>query len=193
MGVETSDGAEKYTTSEIYEHLFPNNRFQDLPERVFGSWLIAFAKVRFGDDIVRKIGFATAIGLGQEHAEREELGLLDKRLAPYYFARLEPSGRVTHPNFYNGRSFTDLLNDGESLGGVTKREVSWHNEEYLAANHFKLPKDLLFMDKPEIVIGVLDKKGHPAALIHMIEGKRIGVPVKSTVPEHPRSLSPVRF
>lgn len=190
---ERLTGREKYSTGEIYEHVFPGNNFSDLSFfSVLGS-IEVMGKTYLQAEMLRGARFAAAVEKGEEIIERENVSTISRVTASYFLDRLVPLAKATHPNYYNGRSFLDFLEDGEKLGGVASRELPWHPGALFLDGKLNLSKDLLYMPKPEIIIGILDKNGSPSAILHMVEGERVKITEKSTVPERFPSLFPVRY
>lgn len=118
---------EKYSKREVFACLFPGNKFEDLPAVNGSVELSVFVKTYIDADGSRKVHFAKSEVDGKEYASRENVPF-DQLTAGYFLRDLIPLETVTHPSFFRGNSFVDLVDTskGEKLGGASERPVSWY-------------------------------------------------------------------
>ena len=167
-----NNSVEKYSRKEVFEHLFPGNKFKDLPE-VSTLSISVFAKLYISEWMQRQIRFMTAEYEGIKHVEREELKHPDKISMLYFTVDLTPIDGPTHPTYFKGTSFVDFVDTkkGEKLGSAAERPVKTYSNPLVEKLALKFGQRI-YLDKPEIVIGILDKNDKPVGLIHFMEGDK---------------------
>lgn len=172
--VNPNNSVEKYTRKEVFEHLFPGNQFADLPE-VSTMSISVFTKLYISEWMQRQIRFMTAEFKGVRHIEREELMNPDKLSILYFTVDLTPVDGPTHPTYFKGTSFVDFVDvkKGERLGSAAERPVKTYSNPLTEKLAIRLGQRV-YLDKPEIVVGILDKNNKPSGLIHFMEGDRNG-------------------
>ena len=184
----SENSGEKYSSKEVYEHLFPGNDFNRLPLISGQGDLEVSLKILSAWGEIRNINLGVSSIYNKTYAERENLKSLSRVNAGYVFNHMTPHGVATHPVCYNGNSFTDLVDTskGEKLGGVVLKPIrKWSPPGTLIDRVLGVNP---YFDQPEIVIGVLDKNNHPAALIHFIEGTEKRIPSRAEVRKAKRSF-----
>jgi hypothetical protein len=159
---------EKYSVAQIYEHLFPDNKFADLPLVSGRGKFDVFVKTYFGADLLRKIRLAKGVANGQGHAERENITSLDQLTAGCYLKDFTLSRRP-QVLIYPGDSVWEFVDrsKGEKFGGIAVRPTVWRG---FLTGPIPVPiEGNPRMSKPEIIQGVMDKNNRPVALIHIVE------------------------
>lgn len=160
----------KPSTAQIFEHLFPGNRWHDLPIIGTGELRVAW-RVYVFEQQRRVLRFLETLSADRLFVEREQLGFpLDRFFLTYLLGNLYFLDGPKHPKVFRNYSFADQLKEGEKLGGAAIRRVSFYNpivtqlEIWMRGNPYA--------PWPEILLGVLDRADKPAAIIHFAQGDR---------------------
>lgn len=166
--------SERPSTRIVFEHLFSGNSYSDLPFATGTEEISVFLKVYIDSLGTRNIRIASCVENNLLFVERENLKRVDKITIPYYLQDLIPQGHTIHPSYFNGTDFSNLIdmNKGEHFAGIAMRPIPVSGFRFLARWE-KAQGVNPYLEKPEIVLGVLDGKGKPAAIIHYIEGNKV--------------------
>lgn len=111
------------TQKEIFEHLFPGNRYEQLPKfdarnldttlEIMSGYISGFRSGRDSVSIIRAAEENGTFVLRQEFAHP------DRITASYHLTGLFPFGEVSHPTMFQGNSFSDLVDTKK------RRKVGW--------------------------------------------------------------------
>lgn len=188
------EGPEKPSKVEVFEHLFPGNKFKDLSffNPLNGP---AIYKYRLWDGVSMVDEIAQAIRLQQGYAKRQDFPMMDQ----LWMSSVLPGITPSQENSQALRGwFAELLKEGERVGGMGFRPISfipkerWQMVTALQRNPLKWVDALgnpdLYQTVTARVVGILDDKSKPRALITFVQGPRSNrekgkVPSRSLVPK----------
>lgn len=176
---------EKNVRTELFEHLFPGQKWESLTDFNPLNVPIILTRAIIKDDI-EKGKLVKAVEAKKGYVRRVEIPFPDKLCLVYEL--LEAT--ITNESARLIRvKIMDLLRDGEKLGGVVVKPVSWlkksaieHGLASLIVSSFR-GQQTLYEVKDILVIGVLSSDGKPAGLIYYLKGDRPVQHVKEEVPQ----------
>ena len=187
---ELPESSEPVKTQEVFEHMFPGNSwdsFKKLDVRnidFFARQLIPNPTVDQGAEI------GDAIKAGKGYADRLDLPHPDK--ATVSWALLEVSPVNDSPVTVRGW-ISDLLNEGERLGGIGIKPVSWLKFNRLANTVAAMSVGQEFYETATaMVAGVLSPEGLPVAVITFRKGDRPRRGIKEKTPGFILSSKPLQ-
>lgn len=137
----------------LFEHLFPGNSYDELPKSSLGSSVLLL-KITTVSNLIRSVYIPKALADESHFAQRVDFDKLSKQLVDKTLNGMDFFGHAHHPVMFKCHHFEDLVDrqKGEKLAGAAVREIS-------------------HLYRQEIILGVVDKLGKPAALIYFLEGK----------------------
>lgn len=177
LSPEQPKAKEKPGRAQMFEHLFPGNKFNSLTP--FNPLNVPkyIGRLLLQDDL-RRDRLLRAIRSNHGFAERVNLSHPDKLTMAYDMADLNP-----FPGSVDLNQVKNLLREGETLGGVAVKPISWlaYSEGYtdpasfmMAVNEGADP----YIHGTVLFVGVLNKDGKPTALIEFKRGKKPVVATK---------------
>lgn len=171
---ENPNNPELSKTKDVFKHMFPDNDWKELPsfnpintKRLLTELLQLDLKDRptqMGDAIAGKQGYADRFDL--PHPDKATLGWALMGVQP-----IDES-----PNVVRGW-VSDLLNEGEKIGGVGVMPITWIKKEFRGIQETTKAVaqgvgDDMYDRATATVVGVISEKGKPAGVIYFRKGER---------------------
>lgn len=160
--------------AQLFEHLFPGNKWSELP-KLTGGTIWSFVKGLLpvpdsNDPGPNMQAFGNAQERGQGYAYRVEVPKPDKFLLGLIMSEINP---INEGSTGQRGWFSDLVKQGERLGGMGVVQVSWlPTSEGQSAVVNVLTNTRKTAEAQ--VVGVLSPEGRPTGLIYYAKGPRPG-------------------
>jgi hypothetical protein len=185
---------EPTTKKQVFEHMFPGNSWDALRTldfrnaKFFGKEFIASPVSDYQKE------FGKAMEKGEGYVYRVDLPFPDKASVGWVLFDVQP----LKENAAAVRGWiSDLIKEGEKLGGIGIRPMSWIKNQYATMKEVlasSINNAQLNDEGTAMTVGIMNAEGKPSAVIIFRKGKRprkgirenksvlVGKPVSSPIP-----------